>query len=60
MIFDTAKQLGLPAGDAFRAVYLAFLGRHERPARRAGCSPRWTAAFVLGRLRDAAASGAAA
>jgi lysyl-tRNA synthetase class 1 len=59
VIFDTAKQLGLPAGDAFRAVYLAFLGRTNGP--RAGwLLASLEAGFVLGRLRDAAASGAAA
>jgi lysyl-tRNA synthetase, class I len=53
LIFATAKEHGLPAGDAFRAVYLAFLGRPNGP--RAG----WLLASlerdgVLARLREAA------
>jgi lysyl-tRNA synthetase, class I len=56
LIFFTAKQRGLSAGEAFRAVYLAFLGRPNGP--RAG----WLLAslepsFVHDRLQ--AASGAA-
>ena len=56
LIFFTAKERGLSAGDAFRAVYLAFLGRTNGP--RAG----WLLAslepsFVHDRLQ--AASGAA-
>ncbi|HET9417445.1 MAG TPA: lysine--tRNA ligase, partial [Candidatus Limnocylindria bacterium] len=56
LIFSTAKERGLSAGDAFRAVYLAFLGRANGP--RAG----WLLAsldpsFVHDRLQ--AASGAA-
>jgi len=52
-IFDTAKEAGLPAGRAFAALYLAFLGRESGP--RAG----WLLAslepdFVLSRLREAA------
>ena len=52
-IFDTAKEVGLPAGRAFAALYLAFLGRSSGP--RAG----WLLAslerdFVLSRLREAA------
>jgi lysyl-tRNA synthetase, class I len=59
LIFGTAKQRGLSAGDAFRAVYLAFLGRANGP--RAG----WLLAslqpeFVAARLREAASTGAAA
>ena len=59
LIFATAKQRGLSAGDAFRAVYLAFLGRANGP--RAG----WLLAslrpdFVAARLREAASTGAAA
>ncbi len=34
LIFSTAKENGLAAGDAFRAVYLAFLGPLQRPASR--------------------------
>ena len=59
LIFSTAKERGLSAGDAFRAVYLAFLGRTNGP--RAG----WLLAsiepaFVATRLREAASTGAAA
>jgi len=53
-IFETATQGGLKAGRAFRALYLAFLGRPNGP--RAG----WLLAklepdFVRARLREAAA-----
>jgi lysyl-tRNA synthetase class 1 len=56
-IFTTATGLGLPAGRAFAALYLAFLGRPNGP--RAG----WLLAgldraFVAGRLREAAAGDA--
>ncbi|MDQ2674745.1 MAG: lysine--tRNA ligase [Chloroflexota bacterium] len=59
LIFSTAKERGLAAGDAFRAVYLAFLGRANGP--RAG----WLLAslepeFVAARLRDVVSAGAAA
>jgi lysyl-tRNA synthetase class 1 len=52
-IFTAAESTGLPAGRAFTALYLAFLGRSNGP--RAG----WLLAsldpdFVVGRLRDAA------
>lgn len=52
-IFETAAAAGLPTGQAFAALYLAFLGRPNGP--RAG----WLLAsleleFVLGRLREAA------
>ena len=54
-IFATAKELDLPAGRAFVALYLAFLGRTSGP--RAG----WLLAaldrdFVGARLREAAAA----
>jgi len=54
-IFATAKEHELPAGRAFAALYLAFLGRTSGP--RAG----WLLAaldrdFVNGRLREAAGS----
>ena len=57
-LFDTAKQLGIGAGDAFRAIYLAFLGRPNGP--RAG----WLIAsldpsFVQRRLAEAAGRVAA-
>jgi lysyl-tRNA synthetase class 1 len=53
-IFDAAKQVGLPSGRAFAAIYLAFLGQPSGP--RAG----WLLAalepeFVTERLRAAAA-----
>jgi lysyl-tRNA synthetase class 1 len=59
LIFGSAKERGLAAGDAFRAVYLAFLGRQNGP--RAG----WLLAsldpeFVANRLREAASAGAPA
>jgi lysyl-tRNA synthetase class 1 len=59
LIFGSAKEHGLSAGDAFRAVYLAFLGRANGP--RAG----WLLAsldpeFVANRLREAASAGAPA
>ncbi|MCA1570330.1 MAG: lysine--tRNA ligase [Chloroflexi bacterium] len=58
-IFATAKELDLPAGRAFAALYLVFLGRTSGP--RAG----WLLAaldrsFVTGRLREAAAAEAMA
>ena len=53
-IFATATERDLPAGRAFAALYLAFLGRPSGP--RAG----WLLAaldcdFVIGRLREAVA-----
>ena len=53
-IFETATEGGLKPGKAFRALYLAFLGRANGP--RAG----WLLAklepeFVVARLREAAA-----
>ena len=53
-LFETATEAGLKPGRAFRAIYLAFLGRPNGP--RAG----WLLAkledeFVLARLREAAA-----
>ncbi|MDQ3480103.1 MAG: hypothetical protein M3423_02030, partial [Actinomycetota bacterium] len=53
-IFAVAKDLDLPAGRAFGALYLAFLGRASGP--RAG----WLLAaldrpFVIARLREASA-----
>ena len=52
-IFEVARQDGLPAGRAFAALYVAFLGRDSGP--RAG----WLLAalehdFVVDRLREAA------
>jgi lysyl-tRNA synthetase, class I len=56
LIFAAAKERGLAAGEAFRALYLAFLGRPNGP--RAG----WLLAsldadFVGRRLREAAGVG---
>ncbi len=58
-IFATAGEAGLPAGRAFAALYLAFLGRINGP--RAG----WLLAsldpdFVIARLRAAAGSSGGA
>jgi lysyl-tRNA synthetase class 1 len=55
LIFRVAQAGGLPSGNAFAALYQAFLGRENGP--RAG----WLLAsldhaFVLGRLRAASAS----
>jgi lysyl-tRNA synthetase class 1 len=55
-IFESAAAGGVPAGEAFRALYLAFLGRPSGP--RAG----WLLAsldreFVIERLREAARGG---
>jgi lysyl-tRNA synthetase class 1 len=57
-IFRTATTLGLPAGRAFAAIYLAFLGRTNGP--RAGwLLASLSPAFVTGRLAAAAGSAAA-
>jgi lysyl-tRNA synthetase class 1 len=54
-IFATAAERGLPAGVAFAAIYLAFLGRPSGP--RAGwLLAALDQAFVLERLRAAATS----
>jgi lysyl-tRNA synthetase, class I len=56
-IFATAAELGLPAGRAFAALYLAFLGRPNGP--RAGwLLAALEPAFVLRRLGEAAAANA--
>ncbi|MEO5704845.1 MAG: lysine--tRNA ligase [Candidatus Limnocylindrales bacterium] len=55
-IFATATSGGLPAGRAFAALYAAFLGRPNGP--RAGwLLASLDRAFVIGRLREAAAGG---
>ena len=55
-IFATAAAGGLGAGQAFKALYLAFLGRQNGP--RAGwLLASLDRAFVLDRLREAAAGG---
>ena len=55
-IFEAATDAGLKAGRAFRALYLAFLGRPNGP--RAGwLLAKLEGAFVLERLREAAAGG---
>jgi len=52
-IFSTAAEAALPAGRAFGAIYLAFLGRTNGP--RAGwLLASLDAAFVIRRLRQAA------
>jgi lysyl-tRNA synthetase class 1 len=54
-IFTAAESAGLPAGRAFAALYLAFLGRNNGP--RAGwLLASLDPAFVIGRLREAAAA----
>jgi lysyl-tRNA synthetase class 1 len=56
-IFATAAELRLPAGRAFAALYLAFLGRPNGPRAGwllGGLEP----AFVLRRLGEAAAANA--
>ncbi len=56
LIFNTAKPLGLKAGDAFGAIYRSFLDRPNGP--RAGwLLASLSAAFVISRLREAAAFG---
>jgi lysyl-tRNA synthetase class 1 len=55
-IFATATSGGLPAGRAFAALYLSFLGRPNGP--RAGTLlASLDRAFVIDRLREAAAGG---
>jgi lysyl-tRNA synthetase class 1 len=52
LIFDISKQAGLKAGDAFGAIYRAFLDRPNGP--RAGwLLASLSPAFVIGRLREA-------
>ena len=54
-IFTAATATALPAGRAFAALYLAFLGRSNGP--RAGwLLASLDPAFVVGRLREAAAA----
>jgi lysyl-tRNA synthetase class 1 len=56
-IFAAAASTDLPAGRAFAALYLAFLGRTNGP--RAGwLLASLDPAFVVGRLRDAAGAHA--
>ncbi len=58
LIFRTAQSLGTASGDAFMALYVAFLGRPNGP--RAGwLLASLDAAFVVARLREAAAPTAA-
>jgi lysyl-tRNA synthetase, class I len=55
MLFDAARAVGLPAGDAFRAVYVAFLGRTNGP--RAGLLlASLDSQFVVARLDEASAA----
>ena len=59
LIFSTARERGLAAGDAFRAIYLSFLGRPNGP--RAGwLLASLDQAFVADRLRQASGVGAVA
>ncbi len=54
-IFETATEGGLKPGRAFRALYLAFLGRPNGP--RAGwLLAKLDAEFVIQRLREAASA----
>ncbi|HEY5519861.1 MAG TPA: lysine--tRNA ligase [Candidatus Limnocylindrales bacterium] len=56
LIFDTARAMELKPGEAFGAIYRAFLGRANGP--RAGwLLASLSAAFVITRLREAAAFG---
>jgi lysyl-tRNA synthetase, class I len=56
LIFSTAKDVGLKAGEAFGAIYRAFLDRPNGP--RAGwLLASLSSAFVVGRLREAATRG---
>jgi lysyl-tRNA synthetase class 1 len=56
LIFDTARAMELKPGDAFGAIYRAFLGRSNGP--RAGwLLASLSAAFVVTRLREAAVFG---
>ncbi len=58
LIFETAKTGALPAGRAFGALYVAFLGRTNGP--RAGwLLASLDPAFVDARLREAAGWGVA-
>jgi len=53
LIFGTSQTYGVSSGDAFAAIYLAFLGRTNGP--RAGwLLASLDRAFVIQRLRDAA------
>ncbi|MEP6639356.1 MAG: lysine--tRNA ligase, partial [Chloroflexota bacterium] len=56
-IYDAARATGLPPGEAFAALYLAFLGRTNGP--RAGwLLASLDASFVIRRLREATGTGA--
>jgi lysyl-tRNA synthetase class 1 len=56
LIFRTAQGIGVSSGDAFAAVYAAFLGRTNGP--RAGwLLASLDRAFVLDRMADAARQG---
>jgi lysyl-tRNA synthetase class 1 len=59
LIFRTAQARGVSSGDAFSALYLAFLGRPNGP--RAGwLLASLDRAFVIARLREGAANEVAA
>jgi lysyl-tRNA synthetase class 1 len=54
LIFETAKQMDLKAGEAFGAIYRSFLDRPNGP--RAGwLLASLDRAFVVNRLKEAAA-----
>jgi lysyl-tRNA synthetase class 1 len=55
-IFERAAAGGLPAGEAFRALYVAFLGRPSGP-RAGSLLASLDRHFVVARLREAAAGG---
>lgn len=59
LIFDVSKRVGLPAGQAFGAIYRSFLGRANGP--RAGwLLASLDRAFVIRRLREAGQQGSSA
>lgn len=53
LLYGTARARGLSSGEAFEAIYLAFLGRPNGP-RAAWLLASLDPDFVVGRLRDAA------
>lgn len=57
-IFDTARELELPAGKAFAALYAAFLGKSSGP-RAGSLLASLERDFVIARLRAATGAGVA-
>ena len=55
-IFATAKERDLPAGRAFAALYLAFLGRRVRARGRLAARPRWSATSSSAACNEAGAA----